>query len=151
MIDDDAQIGMAIDQAAQGAEVRRSDKRVESQTVRGDGIVEYRSHRTHKGAAVGDFRATYNPTGNVYYSHQGTLENFLTERYCLYTVDRANRLMRCDIHHPPWLLQPGTADIRGNTLTDAAGIRLPAMAPILHFSKRQDTVNWPLVRLASRA
>jgi uncharacterized protein YqjF (DUF2071 family) len=115
---------------------------------RNDETIAYRSRRRRADAA---FDAIYQPVGPAAEPRPGSLERFLTERYCLYTVDRANRLMRCDIHHPPWLLQPATADIRGNTLTDAAGIRLPAMAPILHFSKRQDTVNWPLVRLASRA
>jgi uncharacterized protein YqjF (DUF2071 family) len=74
---------------------------------------------------------------------EGSLDYFLTERYCLYTVDRERRLYRLDIHHPPWLLRPAVADIRVNTLAQAAGIRVPSSAPLLHFAKRQDVVNWP--------
>jgi hypothetical protein len=29
-----------------------------------------------------------------------------------------------------------------NTMADAAGIRLPAIAPLLHFARRQDAVAW---------
>jgi hypothetical protein len=31
-------------------------------------------------------------------------------------------------------------------MVDAAGLRLPPTAPLLHFSKRQDMVAWGLVR-----
>jgi hypothetical protein len=52
------------------------------------------------------------------------------------------RVARADIHHAPWPLQPADANIRVNTMADAAGIRLPGSAPLLHFAKRQDTVAW---------
>jgi uncharacterized protein YqjF (DUF2071 family) len=74
----------------------------------------------------------------------GTLEYFLTERYCLYTVDDAFRAKRLEIHHRPWPLQAADATIAVNTMAEAAGIRLPSIAPLLHFSRRQDVVAWPL-------
>ena len=92
------------------------------------------------------FQARYRPAGAAAPPVQGTLEHFLTERYCLFTVDRANRLCRVDIHHPSWPLQPAAAEISANTLAQAAGIRLPSIAPILHFAKRQDAVNGALVK-----
>ena len=33
-------------------------------------------------------------------------------------------------------------EIAENTMADAAGIRLPRVAPLLHFAKRQDMVCW---------
>ena len=107
-----------------------------------DGTIDYSSRRNRDGAA---FRARYGPAGPAAPPMRGTLEYFLTERYCLFTIDRANRLRRVDIHHPPWPLQPAAAEIHENTLAQAAGIRLPSIAPILHFANRQDVVNWPLV------
>jgi uncharacterized protein YqjF (DUF2071 family) len=83
----------------------------------------------------------------VFNAAPGTLEYFLTERYCLYTVDPASRLCRVDIHHPLWPLQQAEAEIPVNSMADAAGLRLPSMAPLLHFAKRQDMVNWALTRL----
>jgi uncharacterized protein YqjF (DUF2071 family) len=111
--------------------------------VHGD-TIEYRSRRLEGDAS---FHATYRPDGVARAPVEGSLEHFLTERYCLYTADRADRLYRVDIHHPPWPLQPAAADIRVNTLAAAASIRLPGVAPRLHFAKRQDVVNWPLTRV----
>jgi hypothetical protein len=52
-----------------------------------------------------------------------------------------------DIHHPPWPLQEAEAQIDVNTMADAAGIRLPGIAPLLHFCRRQDVVVWMLKRV----
>jgi hypothetical protein len=40
-------------------------------------------------------------------------------------------------------LQPAWAAISTNTMATAAGLRLPADPPLLHFSKRQDMVAFP--------
>ena len=79
----------------------------------------------------------------------GSLDYFLTERYCLYTVNDAFELRRLEIHHPPWPLQAAEATIEVNTMADAAGIRLPSMAPLLHFAKRQDMVAWAPAAVAA--
>jgi hypothetical protein len=76
----------------------------------------------------------------------GTLEYFLTERYCLYVVGEDFRMRRLQIHHPPWPLQVAEAEIGVNTMADAAGLRLPSTAPLLHFAKRQDLVAWQMER-----
>jgi uncharacterized protein YqjF (DUF2071 family) len=73
----------------------------------------------------------------------GTLEYFLTERYCLYVVD-GSRVRRLEIHHRPWRLQPAELEIATNTMADAAGISLPTVPPLLHFSARQDMVAFPM-------
>jgi uncharacterized protein YqjF (DUF2071 family) len=114
--------------------------------VRCEGIdVHYGSRRTSDGRA--ELVGRYRPTGPVHEAARGSLEYFLTERYCLYTVDSSFHLCRLEIHHPPWPLQQAEAHIEVNTMADAAGIRLPSMTPLLHFAKRQDTVAWPLERL----
>lgn len=110
----------------------------------GSGI-EYASRRT-SGDARAELEIVYRDSGPVFEAQRGTLDYFLTERYCLYTVDEKFRTYRLEIQHRPWALQPAEAEIRVNTMADAAGIRLPAMQPILHFSRRQDIVAWPLER-----
>ena len=105
-----------------------------------DEWVTYRSRRASDGTGPATLVMSYRPTGPVFHAQPGTLEYFLTERYCLYTVDDDFRARRLEIHHPPWPLQPAEAVIEENTMADAAGIRLPAMAPLLHFAKRQDMV-----------
>jgi uncharacterized protein YqjF (DUF2071 family) len=67
---------------------------------------------------------------------------FLTERYCLYQQHHSGVPYRLEIHHPPWLLQPAEAELTRNTMADAAGLSVPAMKPLLHFSKRQDIAAW---------
>jgi uncharacterized protein len=108
--------------------------------------VTYHSRR-REDSGPAELRARYRPTGPVFEARQGTLEYFLTERYCLYTLDDTFHLCRLEVHHLPWALQTAEAMIEENTMADAAGIRLPSMAPLLHFAKRQDTLAWPLARV----
>lgn len=104
----------------------------------------YSSVRTHKGAASAEFHGNYRAVGEPFSAAQGTLEHFLTERYCLYTAKPQGRIYRGEIHHGPWPLQLAEAEIQHNTMTDALGIRLPQELPLLHFSRRQDVVVWGL-------
>jgi uncharacterized protein YqjF (DUF2071 family) len=101
--------------------------------------IAYRSWRSG-GDAV--FEAQYAPAGASFAASRDSLEYFLTERYCLYTVGRSGRVSRADVHHAPWSLQRAQADIRRNSMATATGISLPAAPPHLLFAKRQDTVVW---------
>jgi len=109
--------------------------------------IRYTSLRTHKGAAVGEFRGRYRPTGGVYAAKSGSLEHWLTERYCLYAQDAQRRVYRGEIHHVLWPLQPAEADLEVNTMARAAGLELPNERPLLHFARRLDVVAWALERL----
>lgn len=111
-----------------------------------DGWIDYRSRRTSPNSTPAELQVRYRPIGPVTPPAHGTLEHFLTERYCLFTVDQSFRAFSLDIHHPPWPLQLAEATFEKNTMADAAGIRLPSVAPLLHFSKRQDMVAWGLAR-----
>jgi len=103
--------------------------------------IAYRSHARGAPAAL---RVVYEPIGAATAPAPGTLEHFLTERYCLYTLDRQGRVRRADIHHPPWPLQPARAEIAVNTMTEPLGVQLPADEPLLHYAARQDVLVWPL-------
>ena len=50
------------------------------------------------------------------YAGSGTLEEFLFERYCLYTVHRGN-LCIAYTQHEPWKFGPGSVQIKSNSLT----------------------------------
>jgi hypothetical protein len=114
---------------------------------RGNAIT-YRSRRTHAGAPAAVFIGSYGPASGIYHSTPGTLEAWLTERYCLYTTDGRGRLYRGEIHHALWPLQRAEAEIETNTMAAAAGIALPATAPLLHFARRLDVLAWALQRVA---
>lgn len=111
-----------------------------------DGWIHYASRRrTSRKANPAELTARYRPIGDVQEPAGGTLEYFLTERYCLFTVDGSFHARRLDIHHPPWPLQRAEAEITVNTMAEASGLTVPPVAPLLHFAKRQDMVGWPLM------
>lgn len=108
----------------------------------GDGI-RYDSRR-HRMRA--EFRGRYRPVSDVRLREKGSVEHWLSERYCLYTV-HAGRVFRAEIHHRPWPLQDAEAEIETNGVAGAAGIILPRSAPLLHFARRLDVLIWPLQRI----
>lgn len=109
-----------------------------------DGTIEYLSERP--GAR---FEASYGPTGDVQLAGAGTLDHWLTERYCLYAAAPDGSLWSCDVHHVPWPLQPARAVIRENTMLKHHGIEVPPVEPLLHFSRRLDVVIWPPRRISA--
>lgn len=103
----------------------------------GDGV-DYHMRRI---APPAEFAARYHPIGPPFEAEPGSLEHFLTERYCLYTSDRRGRVYRADVEHPPWPLQAAAAEIEVNTLHRGTG------EPLLHFARRVDVKVGPLRRV----
>jgi len=107
------------------------------------GAIDYRCRRTHRGAPAADLRVSYKPTGEVFHARPGSIEYFLTERYCLYASE-GSRIFRGDIDHGPWRLQPAEAQIRINTMAAASAIALPNEKALLHFARYQNVRIWGL-------
>jgi uncharacterized protein YqjF (DUF2071 family) len=85
----------------------------------------------------------YAASGERFTAAPGSIEHWLTERYCLYTLDESGTPQRGEIHHPPWPLQPARASFATNTMV--AGHRLTlAGDPLLHYSDRQDVLLWAI-------
>jgi uncharacterized protein YqjF (DUF2071 family) len=102
------------------------------------------------------FKARYRglgPTRKLAENRSGTLEHFLTERYCLFTRNRDGQPVRANIHHVPWPLEEAEAEIERNDLASAIGITLPNQEPVLHYARRLAIYIWPaeLVRPALTA
>jgi hypothetical protein len=108
------------------------------------GTIRYTSQRTSAQSAGADLIASYWPNGSVFAAEPGSRDYFLTERYCLYTVDEQGRPHRLEIHHPPWPLQAADAVFDVNTMTRPIQLDLPDDEPVLHFAKRQDVVAFPM-------
>lgn len=102
--------------------------------------VRYTCRRRGRTPAV--FEAEYAATGTAAPGGEGSLDAWLTERYCLYAVDAAGTTYRAEIHHVPWPLQPAAAAIRTNTMAAASGLALPDGPPLLHFARRLDVTVW---------
>jgi uncharacterized protein YqjF (DUF2071 family) len=107
--------------------------------------LHYESRRMRHGPA--EFVGRYMPTGDPSNPAPGTLDYWLTERYCLYAVGGRGEVYRAEINHPPWSLQAAELEITTNTMVNTIGINLPEVPPLLHFSRRQDVIVWPPVRL----
>jgi uncharacterized protein len=102
------------------------------------------------------FKARYRglgPTRKLAEGRSGTLEHFLMERACLFTRNRAGEPVRANLHHVPWPLEDAEAEIERNDLAESIGIELPAIEPVLHYSRRLAVYVWPteLVRPALAA
>lgn len=104
---------------------------------------DYSSERMSGDGPPAAFRATYDGAGPARPADPNTLAWWLTERYCAYTLDERGTVQRADIHHRPWMLQAGTAEIHQNSMTQPYGIELVG-EPLLHLSPRQDTLLWAL-------
>jgi uncharacterized protein YqjF (DUF2071 family) len=132
----DASSRLAVELAKKLYRLPYAYARIRSERI--DGWTHYESARP--GAA---FSGRYRGVGEQFQAEPGSLEWFLTERYCLYTED-GGRLYRAEIHHRPWDLQRAEARIDLNTLSPVA---LPDDEPHVLYAQRQDTVIWPLVEL----
>jgi uncharacterized protein YqjF (DUF2071 family) len=110
------------------------------------GWIHYHSRRSSPGSRPAELRGKYRSVGAAQQPETGSLEYFLTERYCLYAVE-AQRVYRGEIHHLPWPLQDAEAEIWRNTMAAAAGIELPDQKPLLHFASLMEVLVWAPERL----
>jgi uncharacterized protein YqjF (DUF2071 family) len=102
----------------------------------------YESRRRHHGAPHATFRARYWSTGPVAAAELGSLDDWLTSRYCLYAADARGRLYRAEINHPTWPLQPAAIEIAENTMTEQLGFAPPREPPLLHYAEQLDVIAW---------
>ncbi len=107
----------------------------------GDTIL-YSSTRADGRGSPAELRGWFKPVEPVLRTQPGTLEYWLTERYCLYTIDNRGRICRADILHEPWPLQVAEAEFETQTMLSAHGIIPTDQPPLLHFAKRLDVVAW---------
>lgn len=92
------------------------------------------------------FAARYRGLGPAHklgQSRLGTIEYFLTERYCLFSHDSLGRLTRANIHHVPWPLEEAEAEFEYNDLPGQVGLELPDTKPLLHYSRHLAVYVWP--------
>ena len=102
---------------------------------------DYKSTRTHRGEDPANFEARYRPIGEPFQAQTGSLEHWLTARYCLYVTNRKGRLLRGEIDHPPWPLQRAQAEVQTNTMLEPLGLCAEG-APHLLFAKDLHVQAW---------
>lgn len=104
-------------------------------------VVHFSSARTHRGVPPARFEGRYRPTGPQAPAVPGTLEHFLTERYCLYAAGPRG-LVRGEIHHAPWPLRPGEVTLDSHNMGGLAGVELAGPPTLVHSVDTIDVVAW---------
>lgn len=105
-------------------------------TLDGDSI-DYRLRRDTSTA----FEARWTCGSPLPESQPGSLEYFLTERYCLYAA-RGGKLYRARIWHEPWPLRTAALKSIQSTMIESHGLPTPQGPPLLHYAHRLDVEVW---------
>ncbi|MDY0395087.1 DUF2071 domain-containing protein [Virgibacillus halophilus] len=81
----------------------------------------------------GNLKLHYQPVSQSYTPLAGSLEHWLLERYCFFTV-RKKKIYRGDIHHTPWRIKQAKVFIESfpSHLNDAA-----VQSPVFHYSHKK--------------
>ncbi len=109
-----------------------------------DYTIDYRLEREDDPPAT--FEATWEIGETLPYSHPGSLEFFLTERYCLYS-EHDGELYRARINHDPWPLQKATLTSFNSTMIESHGLPTPQGDPLLHYAEEISVDIWGLEEL----
>jgi len=107
----------------------------------------FASERTEERADQAAFCGSYCPCSSPLENEPGSVEEWLTERYCYFCVSRKGRTYCCDISHEPWRLQKALACLQGNTMALPHGIELPHREPLLHYAHEMTAQIAPLRRV----
>lgn len=116
----------------------RADMTVEQR----GGLVSYVSTRTDRRGPPARFAAGYCPGGASRAAAPGSLEHFLTERYCLFAHTPRGGLRCGEIAHPPWQLQPASVQLGVCDMTRLCGVDLPDHAPFALCAEPQTVAAW---------
>ena len=107
------------------------------------------SKRRREQSIPAEFKVKYAPNSDIFIPKQGTIDHFLTERYCLYSTDLQGNLYSGEIHHQAWPLQHAEAEISSSTLLSPFGIDITDVLPLFHFSKGVNTLFWNIKKLST--
>jgi len=108
--------------------------------------IRYYSRRQDAPGAPAEFNTVWTTGEPLAPARPGSIEFFLTERYCLYSHQR-ERLYRSRIFHQPWPLQSATLNSYQSTMIESLGLAAPAGEPLLHYAESIAVEIWPLQRV----
>jgi len=78
--------------------------------------VRLENKRKHQGLPPAAMKVKFAAASEPYTAQANTLDDWLTDRLCLYTVYPNGRVYRADIDHLPWQLRRATAEIECNSM-----------------------------------
>lgn len=114
-----------------------------------DKTIHYSSSRQDQRGAPAELKTTWTIGECLPRSAPGSIEFFLTERYCLYS-ERHGKLYRAQIHHQPWPLQDAKLNSFSSTMIESHSLPTPQGDPLLHYAEELGVDIWPLKRTEAR-
>lgn len=136
----DANYGLAVEAARAGFSLPYFNAVMDIES--NAGWLHYTSARCDGRGGPASLDILYQAESQPFHSRKESLEEWLTERYCLFTNNIRGDVVTCNVHHQRWLLQTANAEIRMNTMFHQLPVALKQTQPILHFSKRMDMIAW---------
>ncbi len=109
--------------------------------------ISYSSTRRHPGATTGGCAVRYEPFGQIRTAQTGSLEEFMIERYTLYS-NKNGVLYSGRVQHMPYQFQAARLLKLDESLIAAAGIERPEEAPIVHYARNVVVDIYPLRSVA---
>jgi uncharacterized protein YqjF (DUF2071 family) len=122
-------------------------KQAEIELHREDRTVTYKLRRTDE--PVGELSCRWTEMGEDTTAAPGSLEFFLTERYCLY-AEQGDDLYRSRIHHEPWPLREARLEHLHTTLFEADGLETPPGEPFVMAGGPVNVEVWPIHKVSDR-
>lgn len=108
------------------------------------GAIEYSLTRTDDPPA--EFSASWQVGKPLPRSEPGSLEFFITERYCLFS-EHDDKIYQARIHHRPWPLRSAKLISLESAMIESHGLLTPKEDPHLHYCEELSVDIWPLRRL----
>ncbi len=109
--------------------------------------IHCRSTRKAKSSQPILFHGSVTPSQDLSIARIGTLNHWLTERYCFYSMDTKGGIYCGEIHHRPWMLQKAETEIEMNTLFDPINLNPSNEKPIAAFSKGINSLIWNIKKV----
>jgi uncharacterized protein YqjF (DUF2071 family) len=109
--------------------------------------IDYCSTRRDSRGEPAELQTTWTIGESLPRSSPGSIEFFLTERYCLYSEHRG-KLYRSQIHHQPWPLQKAEVSSLNSTMIECHGLPTAPGRPLLHYCEEISVDIWWLKKVS---
>jgi uncharacterized protein len=103
--------------------------------------IDYKHVRRLSSRPVAEFRASWEIGPPLPEARPGSLDFFLTERYCLYS-EKNGTVYRARIYHKPWPLREASLLDLHSTMIESMGLKVANTPPLLHYAEYQKVSVW---------
>lgn len=117
--------------------------------ARVDGRVRYQSERRDRRGPTAAFAAVYDLAGETAPATPGTLEHFLTERYCLF-AERRGKVVCGEVAHERWQLSAANIELERCDMARLVDVSLQGPPASVLAASSIDVAAWSAAPLSAR-